>query len=170
MVCATTLLVSFILTKSTVVAYKPTGKYCPQSCEITLDYVSFNDTDAGLSKKIRHCRSDKHITSVYICLNTYCQSYNADIAQWLDEQDTWCYQHDKQHLPDYHDVIGSWSPEQIAQIRRFDYTESQSWPVFDTVVLPNDSLFERTFSTLSMNIRSKGRLAYANKCYRRRVL
>jgi hypothetical protein len=124
------------------------GKYCPQSCESIFNYITFNDTDAGLSWKIRKCRSELSVTAIYLCDYTHCRSEDGEVENWISTWRTWCLQHSGNELPDYHDVVDQWTAGEIAEIRRFNATEAVSFPTVKELTLPDDEFFENAFNTL----------------------
>ena len=142
------LLCFLILLCATHVTSLHSGKYCPQSCEALLNYVTFNDTADGLSLKIRNCRSEQHVTSTYLCMSIHCREDDGEIAKWIDEHSGWCERHSGAGLPDYHEVIDRWSPEDVERLPRFNKTEALSFPIFDHIALPSDRFFEQAFATL----------------------
>ena len=140
----------FIVIGGTSSASLHSGQYCPQSCEALLNYVTFNDTDAGLSRKVGHCRSKQYITSAYLCGSIYCRGDDGEVVKWIDSQSGWCLRHSGNALPDFNDILERWNPSDIAKVRRFNKTEALSFPTFDEVALPDPAFFESAFSTLGM--------------------
>jgi hypothetical protein len=126
-----------------------TGKFCPSACDFTLNYVTFNDTDASLSRKIRSCRSKLRTTSLYLCFDQYCAK-DGSSAQWIAEQSPWCNDHAGVGLPNLEDVVRNWTVHDIAKIRRLDADEAKwsSSLVVDEVVLPDLHFFDRAFTTM----------------------
>jgi hypothetical protein len=128
------------------------GKYCPQACEAVLGYITFNDTDAGLSRKVRQCRSEMRITSIYLCFEAYCRSDDGEPGKWIDDQARWCLKHADNVLPDYHDVIDPWTPDRMATIRRFNSSKALLFPTFDNIAIPDERFFDAAFATLGTTI------------------
>ncbi|KAH7379419.1 ferric-chelate reductase [Phaeosphaeria sp. MPI-PUGE-AT-0046c] len=123
------------------------GKFCPSACEFTLQYVTFNDTDAWLSRKVRACRSQLLITSVYLCFDQYCE-YDVEGEKWIHEQSLWCDEHAGVKLPEIHDVLDKWTAEDIASVRRLGLDEAQSGLLVNEVLLPDSSFHERAYTTM----------------------
>jgi hypothetical protein len=124
------------------------GKYCPQSCEAIFNYITFNDTDVDQKWKIRKCRSELSVTGVYLCLDMHCRKDDREVDKWLTSWGAWCEQHAGNELPELHDVVDRWTPEDIAGVRRFNMTEAVSFPTVHTLALPDDDFFESVFNTL----------------------
>lgn len=134
------------------------GKFCPSACDFTLQYVTFNDTDASLSRKVRACRSELRITSVYLCFEQYCDD-DGEKEKWIDEQSSWCEEHADAILPDFHDILDEWSVIDIGRVRRVDVDEAQSNLIVDEVLLPDWSFLERAYTTMVRTHCSRGCLA-----------
>lgn len=125
-----------------------TGKWCPRACDLTTGYVTFNDTDPWLSRKVRQCRSDLRITSLYLCLDEFCSLQDGEVPKFIAENNEWCDEHAGVTLPPFHDIVDRWTPEDRAQLPRHSAEQAAKWPVLNTVVLPEDDFFERAFTTL----------------------
>jgi hypothetical protein len=125
------------------------GKFCSPACDFTLNYVTFNDTDASLSRKTRSCRSKLRTTSLYLCFDQYCAK-DDQVAQWIADQSSWCNVHAGVGLPTLEDVVGNWTVPDIASIRRLDADEAKwsSSLVVEEVVLPSFHFFDRAFTTM----------------------
>ncbi|KAH8724234.1 ferric-chelate reductase-like protein [Phaeosphaeriaceae sp. PMI808] len=121
------------------------GRFCPLSCDLILNYATFNDTDAWLSKKVRSCRSELRITSLYLCFAEYCK----DDAQekWIRDESLWCDENAGVTLPPFHDVVDHWTPPDRAAMTRLDAEKAMTWPVLGEVVLPEAHFFDRAFTT-----------------------
>lgn len=130
------------------------GEFCPSACDLTLNYVTFNDTEPWLSKKIRSCRSGLRVTSSYLCFNQYCADDGSG-ANWIAEQNLWCEKHAGVRLPDFHDVVGNWTEHDVASIRRLDVDEAKSSPVINQVVLPESHFLDRAFITMVCYVSSR---------------
>lgn len=123
------------------------GKFCPSACEFTLQYVTFNDTDAWLSRKVRACRSQLRTTSAYLCFDQFCDN-DGEKEKWIEEQSLWCDENAGVKLPEFHDVLSNWTAEDISIIRRLNVDEAQSNPIVDEVLLPYSSFLERAYTTM----------------------
>lgn len=123
------------------------GRFCPSSCDLTLGYAIFNDTDSWLSRKVRQCRSELRISSLYLCFGEYCKD-DGQREKWIKDQSLWCDEFAGVTLPAYHDIVDQWRSNDIAQLRRLNIDEAISAPVLEEVVLPDPSFFERSFTTM----------------------
>lgn len=123
------------------------GRFCPSACELTLNYATFNDTDAWLSRKVRSCRSELRVTSLYLCFEEYCKDDGAR-EKWIEDQRPWCDEFAGVTLPAYHDVVDQWTLERRAGLRRLDADTALSWPTLDEVVVPEEHFFDRAFMTM----------------------
>ena len=123
------------------------GRFCPSACDLTLSYATFNDTDAWLSRKVRSCRSEVRITSLYLCFAEYCKD-DGQREKWIDEQSRWCDEHAGVTLPAYQDILDRWPAQNQAGIRRLTADEVKTSPVLDEVVVPEAKFFERAFTTM----------------------
>jgi hypothetical protein len=123
------------------------GKYCPLACETSINYVTFNDTDSWLSRKVRQCRSELRTTSLYLCFDEYCASHE-EVEEWIGEQTPWCEEHAGVTLPAFHDLVNRWSPDGKAGVKRLPADKALEFPVIDEVVIPAGRFFERAFSTM----------------------
>ncbi|KAF2125976.1 ferric-chelate reductase-like protein [Dothidotthia symphoricarpi CBS 119687] len=139
------LILSFSLADVTTALY--VGKWCPRACDLTLDYATFNDTGAQQSRKARKCRSEKHITSLYLCFEEYCKD-DGERDSFLHEEVTWCEERIGVTLPSYQDVVNRWTPEYKAGVKRLSADEGLEFPILGEVVVPDDMFFERAFTTL----------------------
>jgi hypothetical protein len=130
------------------------GRFCPLACDLTLNYATFNDTDAWLSKKVRSCRSELRITSLYLCFAEYCAD-DGETEKWIEDQSPWCDEHAGVTLPPYHDVVDRWTSDERAGLRKLEAEVALSYPVLNEVVVPEEHFFNRAFTTLvllSLNI------------------
>jgi hypothetical protein len=123
------------------------GKFCPQACDFTLNYATFNDTDAWLSKKVRSCRSELRVTSLYLCFAEYCKD-EEEGEKWIRTKSPWCDKHAGLALPGFHDVVDRWTTGDIAKLTTLGAEEAQSSPILGETVLPDARFFERAFSTM----------------------
>jgi hypothetical protein len=123
------------------------GKFCPSACDFTLNYATFNDTDSWLSRKVRLCRSELRVTSLYLCFDQNCAN-DGSSERWIEEQRPWCDEHAGVRLPDLHDVVGHWTERDVASIRRLDEDEFKSSPPLNEVVLPEARFLHRAFTTM----------------------
>jgi hypothetical protein len=130
------------------------GKWCPRACELTLNYATFNDTDPWLSRKVRHCRSNLRVTSLYICFDEFCDLSDGEVPKFIAENSEWCEEHAGVTLPPFHEVVDHWSPEQRAQLPEHNAEKAVTWPVLSTVVLPEASFLDRAFTTLVSSLTS----------------
>jgi hypothetical protein len=123
------------------------GKWCPAACHLSLSYVTFNDTDRWLSRKVRACRSELYTTSLYLCFSEYCEE-DGESEKWIDVQSRWCDAHAGKALPLYHDVVDSWTNKDLAHVKRLGADEAFKAPVLTEVEVPDGGFFERAFTTL----------------------
>lgn len=125
------------------------GNFCPLACAFTLGYPSFNDTDAWLAKRVRSCRSELHITSLYLCFDRFCED-DGEREIWISSQWPWCEEHAGVALPGFHHVVDRWSIDEKEAVKRLGAEEAMSSPVFGEVVLPDDRFFDRAFTTMDV--------------------
>lgn len=142
-------LLSSILAIPYVTAALRSGKHCFGGCDLTLNYIDFNDTEPGLSKKIRSCRSVLHATSVYLCYDVYCEEDGRE--QWLRGLNETCEKTVGESMPGW-SVVEGLTDEDIERVRRLRADEA-SWqrrpPPFGEVALPDEVFFDRAFMTLT---------------------
>jgi hypothetical protein len=127
------------------------GRFCPAACDFTLNYPTFNDTDPGLSKKVRSCKSELRITSLYLCFTQFCEEDSAEDV-WLGDEILWCDEHADVTLPNLHDVVDNWTEQDIAAIKRLDVNEAESLPLLNELVLPDARFFEQAFTTMVQDV------------------
>jgi hypothetical protein len=135
------------LTLAYVTSATYSGQYCPSACETCINYVSFNDTDPGLSRKVRSCRSELRITSIYLCFDEFCKQ-DGQTEEWIKGQSAWCDEYANVTLPSFQDVLGQWSPVEKAEVKRISADEALKFPLEDEVVIPDLRLFDRAFTTM----------------------
>ena len=123
------------------------SKWCPAACHLSLSYVTFNDTDLWLSRKVRACRSELYITSLYLCFAEFCEE-DGEPGKWIAVQSRWCEEHAGKDLPLYHDVVDSWTGEDLVHVKRLEADVAFQAPVLTEVEVPDGSFFERGFTTL----------------------
>ena len=123
------------------------GKYCPLACQTSVNYVTFNDTDPSLSRRIRACRSEWRVTSLYLCFEEFC-TQDGQTEKWIENQKPWCEEHANVTLPPFHDVVDRWTRDDKAKVRRLDAGEALGFPSVDEVVIPSDVLLRRAFTTM----------------------
>jgi hypothetical protein len=123
------------------------GKYCPQACETSINYITFNDTDPWLSKKVRACRSELRITSLYLCFDEFCQQ-DGELKEWIEGQRPWCEEHAGVTLPPFHDVVDGWTGDEKVGVRRIRADEALNFPHLNEFVIPNGNFFERAITTM----------------------
>lgn len=138
----------FILGLTNVANALRSGKWCPRACELTLNYATFNDTDPWLSRKVRQCRSDLRIASLYLCFDDFCDLNDGEVPRFIAETSEWCDEHAGVTLPPFRDVVDRWSPEDRAHLPKYSAESAVTWPVLNTVVLPEINFLERAFATL----------------------
>ncbi|KAJ8115976.1 hypothetical protein OPT61_g2510 [Boeremia exigua] len=124
------------------------GKWCPRACDLTLGYATFNDTDPWLSRKVRQCRSDLRITSLYLCFDEFCDLNDGEVPKFIAENSEWCDEHAGVTLPPFHSVVDRWTPQDRAQLPRHSAEKAVTWPVLNAVVLPESDFIRRAFTTL----------------------
>lgn len=123
------------------------GKWCPIACDTTLNYATFNDTDAWLSRKVRSCRSELRITSLYLCFDHFCQD-DGERELWIEQQSPWCDEYAGVTLPNYQDVLERWKPDERKAVKRLKVDEALKFPILGEFVVPDSGFFERAFTTL----------------------
>jgi hypothetical protein len=123
------------------------GRFCPLACDFTLNYATFNDTDAWLSKKVRSCRSDLRVTSLYLCFEEYCAD-DGEREIWIEDQRPWCDEHAGVTLPPFHNVVDRWTSDDRAGLRRLEAEAALLFPMLDGVVVPEEHFFNRASTTL----------------------
>ncbi|KAF9691779.1 hypothetical protein EKO04_010513 [Ascochyta lentis] len=138
----------FILGLTNVADALRSGKWCPRACELTLGYATFNDTDPWLSRKVRQCRSELRVTSLYLCFDEFCNLQDREVPQFIAETSEWCDEHAGVTLPSFHDIVDPWTQEDRAQLPKYSAEKALTWPILNSVVLSDESFFERGFTTL----------------------
>lgn len=142
------LLLSALLAITDVTAALRSGKHCFGGCDLTLNYIDFNDTGPSLSKKIRSCRSVLHAQSVYLCYAVYCGEEGR--GEWLRGLNETCEATVGENIPPW-SVVEDYAQDDIARVRRL-HADEASWerkpPPFGEVVIPDGAFFERAFKTL----------------------
>jgi hypothetical protein len=123
------------------------GRFCPLACDFTLNYATFNDTDTWLARKVRSCRSELRIASLYLCFAEYCKD-EEEGESWIKAESLWCDEHAGVTLPAFHDVVDRWTTEDRASCKRLGADEAQSFPVLSEAVLPDARFYERAFATM----------------------
>lgn len=141
------LLLFFLETSYAAATIKWPGKYCFDACDLTLNYVDFNDTNSALSKK-RTCQSVLHAKSQYLCIDLYCDNEGRD--GWLRNVNETCKRTVGQPIPPW-SVIDEFPPEEVSRLRRLRAEEAM-WntrnPPLNEVVIPEEAFFKRAFKTL----------------------
>ena len=140
-----------LFTLTDVVSALRSGKWCPRACELTLNYATFNDTDPWLSRKVRQCRSDLRIVSLYLCFDEFCSLEDGKVSEYIADSSEWCDEHAGITLPPFHQTVDGWTPEDRAQVPRLSAAQAVTWPVLNTTVLPEHDFLERAFTTLVGN-------------------
>jgi hypothetical protein len=135
----------FTLTHVTSATYS--GKYCPLACETSINYVSFNDTNPSLSRKIGSCRSKLRTTSLYLCFDEFCKQ-DGQTQEWIKGQTSWCDEHANVTLPSFPDVVDRWTPDEKASVRRIAADELLKFPHLGEIIVPDASFFDRAFTTM----------------------
>ncbi|KAH4256495.1 hypothetical protein HBI04_160270 [Parastagonospora nodorum] len=125
------------------------GKFCPAACDFTLNYATFNDTDPWLSPKVRSCRSELRITSLYLCFDEYCESDGSG-ERWVEDQRPWCDEHAGVRLPDLRDVLSRWARDDRTSLQRLGYDELKASPPLNEVTLPAANLMDRAYTTMDI--------------------
>lgn len=123
------------------------GEYCPLACETTINYVTFNDTPPSSSWLVNRCRSDMHITSVYLCFDEFCTRDGA-IADWIKTQSSACYQTANVTLPPLQRVLQHWQPHEKAKVERLRAQQALKFPSLSHMVIPEHAFFQRALSTV----------------------
>ncbi|EMD63374.1 hypothetical protein COCSADRAFT_143289 [Bipolaris sorokiniana ND90Pr] len=124
-----------------------TGHDCPLSCETTINYVTFNDSNPLLPWKVNACRSDLRITSLYLCFDEFCQRDGA-VASWIETQSLWCSHNTNVTLPSLQHVLDQWSPEAKNKVERLSATNALEFPSLNHLVIPEHDLFKRAYTTV----------------------
>jgi hypothetical protein len=130
------------------------GRHCFGGCELTLDYVNFNDTDPSLSRKRRSCQSMLHTISLFLCIDNYCTAGGRE--RWLRTSNETCETTTNETLPPFK-IIDTWSSEDVARLRRLRAEEGMwnSEPLLlGEIVIPDEAFFERGYKTLVLLFRS----------------
>ncbi|KAF1968416.1 ferric-chelate reductase-like protein [Bimuria novae-zelandiae CBS 107.79] len=137
--------VLFLFTKSVFshVALR-SGRWCFGGCETVVNYANFNDTGSD-SKKVRLCEGILRATSLYLCIDEYCEENGRDA--WLQDTNETCHQRVNASLPP-HSIIDKYGPEERAEIKRLSAEEAFTWPTLSEIVIPDVKIFERAFRTL----------------------
>lgn len=120
------------------------GEWCFGGCETGVNYVKFNDTGAG-SKKTASCESRLRAASLYLCLEEYCEEGGRE--GWLRGRNETCGRKGNVTLPPF-SIIDGYGPDERNGVRRMSAEEAFSWPMLGEVVIPDEELFERAFTTL----------------------
>lgn len=123
------------------------GRFCPQACDLTLNYATYNDTDAWLSKQVRSCRSELRVTSLYLCFAEYCED-DGEREKWIEAQTPWCNEHAGVTLPGFHDLVDKWSSHDRASIKKLDAATALTLPELGEIVIPDQHFFHRAFTTM----------------------
>ena len=120
---------------------------CFEACQWALRPLLFNDT-AGLSPnpKIRSCQSTLDLTSLYLCTRVYCDV--GERAAGLEVLNTTCHGSQQVSIPPYEDLIGNYTDEDVARVRRVSQEEWNGATTFAEPVLASDELFALLFDTL----------------------
>ena len=120
---------------------------CFEACQMAVRPLLFNDT-AGLSPnpKIRTCQSTLDLTSLYLCTRVYC-----DIGQrtaGLEFLNATCQGSVHASVPPYEDLMGKYTDEDVANVRRISREEWDDAGPFPEPVMASDELFAIIFDTL----------------------
>jgi hypothetical protein len=121
-----------------------TGKYCFSGCELTLNYLHFNDVGAA-SEKEASCQSKLRAASLYLCIDGYCGGQGRE--EWLRGKNETCRQLANTPIPPY-SLVAEITPEERAALRRVSADEAFAHPMLGEIVVPDETLFERAFTTL----------------------
>ena len=142
------LLLLFLFGASNAASNLRTGTHCFDACDLTLNYVDFNDTDRSLSKKVRTCGSVFHASSLYLCADVYCEENGRE--EWLAGANKTCEETVGERLPSW-SVIEEYTEEDVAGLRRLR-AEEGLWDsekvVLGEVVIPDQDFFGRAFRTI----------------------
>lgn len=135
-----------ILSTTSIAAHvaQRSGKWCFEGCETTINYANFNDTGPG-SKKVRSCNGVLRATSLYLCIDEYCEEPGR--LEWLQDANETCFQRANTPLPPYH-IIDRYNDEQRVSFRRISADEAFTTPTLSEIVLPDHDFFERAFTSL----------------------
>jgi hypothetical protein len=146
--CGSIFLLFSLVVFGEVATASESGTHCFESCELTLAYVRFNDTDPRLSRKKAECTSELRAKSLYLCFEEYCT--DGERGKWLQPRGERCLRLSNTTLPPY-DIINDYSPEDVARLKRL-YTGETSWDsiplLIDQVVIPDAHFFATAFKTL----------------------
>lgn len=123
------------------------GRFCPLACDLTLNYVTFNDTDIASKKKIQSCRSELRINSLYLCFDEFCAD-DGQKEEWITGESLWCDEHAGHKLPAFHDVADRWTAHDRDALRRLSADEAKDFPTLNEIVLPDSSFYDRAFTTM----------------------
>ncbi len=154
----------FIFGLANVAGALRSGKWCPRACDLTLGYATFNDTDPSLSRKVRQCRSELRITSLYLCFDEFCNLSDGEVPKFITESSEWCNEHAAVTLPPFHDVVDRWTADDRAGLPRYSADRANEWPVLNETVLLEEDFFERGFTTLVGSLCLEGECEALIRC------
>jgi hypothetical protein len=120
------------------------GKYCFAGCDLTLNYVGFNDT-SSVPKRMASCQSKLRALSLYLCIDEYCSDEGR--GDWLQGTNDTCQWSANASLPPY-SIVAEYGPEERAALKRLSADEAFSQPTLGEEVLPDEPFFQRAFDTL----------------------
>jgi hypothetical protein len=130
-----------------VAATLRSGRYCFDGCLYTLGCVTFNDTSSALPHKIRTCKSTLRATSLYLCIENYCDDEGR--SEWLTGQNGTCQKTTGLSLPPY-EVVAEYLGT-VDGVRRLSAEEGfcdGNAVTLGEVVVPGERYHDRAYRTL----------------------
>ena len=120
---------------------------CFEACQWAVRPLLFNDT-AGLSPnpRVRSCQSPLDLTSLYLCTRAYCDGAERDAG--LSFLNATCQGSVNVSVPPYEELVGNYTDEDVAGVRRFSQEEWEDAATFPEVVIASDELYALVFDTL----------------------
>jgi hypothetical protein len=139
------LLLHVLLTpnKNVVIGQKY-GEHCFMGCELSINYVDFNDMGLAL-RKVEPCQSKLRATSLYLCIDEYCSDQGKE--EWLWATNKTCQLIANTSMPPY-DIIAEYGPDRRAALRRVSAAEAFAHPLMKEPWLPDGPFFTRAFKTI----------------------
>ena len=117
--------------------------------------IKFTDSDGGVPR-VKQCRSELAIKSLYLCTKLYCLEENR--VEGLDAQNLTCQTSLQVSLPPW-DIVANYTEDDLVRLTKFEEAEYESGSVFSEAAIPSSHLFNLAYSTLvRMSTRSFLRL------------
>ncbi|ETN36989.1 uncharacterized protein HMPREF1541_07977 [Cyphellophora europaea CBS 101466] len=138
-------------------------KSCVGACELALSHVVFPDVNASLGYYPAQCGSKLRITSVYVCMRSYCRP--GEIAAGWPELNQDCELYANITLPPF-STIGNVTDEDVAHFRQLGVDEFDVGLKLDEPALPTSPLFHLAYRTKdAWNNSVTTRHAYGNAMF-----